>query len=245
MKNTTKVSVIIPAHNEEKYVKRCICSIKKSAEQIDGAVEIIVVCNRCTDNTQKIAIENGARVVTNNDRCIAKVRNAGIADAKGEIIVTIDCDNRMTPGTIQEICELLKSGRYIGGGVPIRFERYSFPLRLNDIMCRVGFGVTGLYCGIFWANKTTFKAVGGFVDKRAMEDVATAKMLRAYGKKHNKKYTCLKRNYLINSTRKYDDSGDWLYFRLMFRSAPAMIKTLFGKRDEYEKLIDKMFYGHL
>jgi|GEM_PF-497938 len=89
MKNTTKVSVIIPAHNEEKYVKRCICSIKKSAEQIDGAVEIIVVCNRCTDNTQKIAIENGARIVTNNDRCIAKVRNAGIAAAQGDEIIIL------------------------------------------------------------------------------------------------------------------------------------------------------------
>jgi len=244
MKNGTMVSVIIPAHNEENYVKRCICSIKNSARHIDGAVEIIVVCNRCTDNTEKIALENGAHVVINEDRCIAKVRNAGIEAAKGEIIVTIDCDNRMTSGTIQEICRLLRSGKYIGGGAPIRFERYSFPIWLNDIMCRIGFGATGLYCGIFWAEKSTFKAIGGFVDKRAMEDVATAKMLKAYGKRHNKEYTCLKRNYLINSTRKYDDLGDWLYFRIMFENASVMVKALLGQRDEYEKLIDKLFYDY-
>ena len=44
-------SVVIPAHNEEKYVRRCIRSIKKAAEACGGETEIIVVCNRCTDDT--------------------------------------------------------------------------------------------------------------------------------------------------------------------------------------------------
>ena len=132
MRNTknTKIhiSVVIPAHNEERYIKRCIDSVKESARHFPGNVEIIVVCNRCTDRTAEIASENGAVFITNEDRCIAKVRNAGIAAAKGVIIVTIDADNRMTSGTLYEIYKLLRSGRYIGGGAPIRFERYSFPL---------------------------------------------------------------------------------------------------------------------
>ena len=118
------ISVIIPAHNEEKYI----------------------------------------------ERCIAKVRNAGIAVANGKIIVTIDADNRMTKGTLAEIYHLLRTGKYIGGGAPIRFERYSFPLWWNDILCRISFGVTGLYSGIFWAKKDTFEAIGGFVEQKAMED---------------------------------------------------------------------------
>ena len=36
------ISVIIPAHNEEKYIERCIKSIKTSAKQFRGKVEIIV-----------------------------------------------------------------------------------------------------------------------------------------------------------------------------------------------------------
>ncbi len=96
-----------------------------------------------------------------------------------EIIVTMDCDNRMTKGTLREIYHLMRSGKYIGGGASIRFERYSFPLWCNDIMCRVGFGLTGLYCGIFWAEKKTFDAIGGFADKKAMEDVAAAKLLKS------------------------------------------------------------------
>ena len=240
----THISVIIPAHNEEKYIKRCIISIKKAAKRFKGNTEIIVVCNRCTDDTAEIAKENGAVVLFNEDRCIAKVRNAGIDAAKGKIIVTIDADNRMTPGTLNEIYRLLRSGKYIGGGAPIRFERYSFPLWCNDILCRVSFAITGLYSGIFWATNDTFKAIGGFVDKKAMEDVATAKLLKQYGKKQGKKYTTLKKNVLINSTRKYDDLGDWLYFKLLFENAGTFIKAAFGDKSGVDKLLDEMFYEY-
>ncbi len=238
------VSVVVPAHNEEKYVKRCVDSIRESADEFEGNVEIIIVCNRCTDRTEDIAKENGAIVVKNEDRCIAKVRNAGISAARGKIIITIDCDNRMTKGTISEVYHLLGSGKFIGGGAPIRFERYSFPLWCNDILCRFLFAVTGLYCGMFCATKDTFDAIGGFVEKRAMEDVATAKILKKYGKSKGKKYTSLKKNYLINSTRKYDDLGDWLYFKLMVKNIGTLIKAAMGNTEEYDRLIDEMFYDY-
>lgn len=244
MSGKIHVSVVVPAHNEEKYVKRCIDSIKESASHFKGNVEIIIVCNRCTDRTEEIARDNGAIVLTNEDRCIAKVRNTGIHAARGKIIVTIDCDNRMTKGTISEIYHLLKCGRYIGGGAPIRFERYSFPLWCNDMMCRISFALTGLYSGIFWATKETFDAIGGFVDKKAMEDVATAKMLKKYGRSKGKKYTTLRKNCLINSTRKYDDMGDWLYFKLMVKNAGTLIKAAFGNTEEYDRLMDEIFYDY-
>ncbi|MBR4760985.1 MAG: glycosyltransferase [Lachnospiraceae bacterium] len=238
------ISVIIPAHNEEKYIGRSIRSVKRAAAYFHGKVEIIVVCNRCTDRTGAIAEKLGARVLTNGDRCIAKVRNTGIDAARGDIIVTIDADNRMTKGTLREIHTLLKSGKYIGGGAPIRFERYSFPLWCNDMMCRVSFAITGLYSGIFWAEKKTFDAIGGFVDRKAMEDVATAKLLKAYGKKQGKKYTTLRKNVLINSTRKYDDMGDWLYFKLMIQNAGTLVRAALGDESGIDALLDELFYDY-
>ncbi len=237
-----RLSVVIPAHNEERYVGRCIASIRKAAAALGEPVEIIVVCNRCTDATAQIALRQGARVVQDETRCIASVRNAGIAAARGRIIVTIDCDNRMTEGTLAEIVQLLESGRYIGGGAPLRFERYSFPLYCNDLLCRVAFRLTGLYCGIFWAEKRTFDAIGGFVEQKAMEDAATAKRLRAYGKQQGKRYTTLRHNHLINSTRKYDALGDWLYFRLMFQHAGDFLKAACGDTSGVDKLLDALFY---
>ena len=238
------ISVVIPAHNEEKYIERCINSVWQAAKNYNGKTEIIVVCNRCTDCTDEIARKNGARVIYNEDRCIAKVRNTGIAASKGDIIITIDSDNRMTNGTIKEVVSMLTSGKFIGGGAPIRFERYSFPLVLNDLLCRISFRITGLYCGIFWAEKKTFEVVGGFVEKKAMEDVATARKLKKYGKKIGKKYGCLTKNHLINSTRKYDALGDWLYFKLMFQNAGAIIKAEIGYTKDIDSLLDRLFYDY-
>ena len=237
-----RISVIIPAHNEEHYVRRCIASVRKAAGQYPGETEILVVCNRCTDRTEAIARACGAVIVKDETHCIAAVRNAGIRAASGQVLVTIDCDNRMTPGTLCEIVRLLRTDRYIGGGAPIRFERYSVPLYLNDLLCRTGFRLTGLYCGIFWAKKSTFAAIGGFADIRAMEDIATAKRLKAYAKSIGKSYTCLRENYLINSTRKFDRDGDWLYFRLMAQNAGAMVKAACGDTAAWDALIDRLFY---
>lgn len=77
-----------------------------------------------------------------------------------------------------------------------------------------------------------------------MEDIATAKLLKKYGKTQGKKYTTLRDNHLINSTRKFDDLGDWLYFRLMFKNAGALMKAAFGKTEEYDRLLDEMFYDY-
>jgi hypothetical protein len=67
-------------------------------------------------------------------------------------------------------------------------------------LCRISFGITGLYSGIFWAKKDTFDAIGGFVDQKAMEDVATAKRLKKYGKKQGKKYTTQKLSVFLVPT---------------------------------------------
>ena len=111
-------------------------------------------------------------------------------------------------------------------------------------MCRISFRLTGLYSGIFWAKKDTFEAIGGFVEQKAMEDVATAKLLKKYGKKQGKNYTTLRNNYLINSTRKYDDLGDWLYFKLMFQNIGTLLKAAMGDKTELDKLLDEMFYDY-
>ena len=90
-------SVIIPAHNEEKYIGKCLQAVKSAAKYVgDAKTEIIVVANRCTDKTVAIARHYGAKVVINEEKCIAAIRNAGVREAKGEIIVTIDADNLMT-----------------------------------------------------------------------------------------------------------------------------------------------------
>jgi len=63
--NQYTFSVVIPAHNEEKYIGKCLRSIKSASKYVSGGVEMIVVANRCTDRTAVIAKHYGARVLTN------------------------------------------------------------------------------------------------------------------------------------------------------------------------------------
>ena len=49
-----KVSVIIPAYNIEKYIERCLVSIKNQSEK---NIEIIVVNDGSTDDTLKVINE--------------------------------------------------------------------------------------------------------------------------------------------------------------------------------------------
>ena len=72
------VTVVIPAHNEGAYIGKCLECVKAAASRIEPQeTEIIVVANRCTDDTAEVARSYGARVVTDESRCIAAVRNAG------------------------------------------------------------------------------------------------------------------------------------------------------------------------
>jgi hypothetical protein len=55
-------SVVIPAHNEETVIARCLGPLAPLAE--DGSIQIVVVCNGCTDGTARVAGSfPGVRVV--------------------------------------------------------------------------------------------------------------------------------------------------------------------------------------
>lgn len=50
-----KFSIVIPAHNEAKYIRASLESIREAAKGYPGEVETIVALNRCTDRTGEIA----------------------------------------------------------------------------------------------------------------------------------------------------------------------------------------------
>lgn len=84
-----KVSVVIPAYNEEKYIATCLESL---VQQEDKADEIIVVDNNCTDNTVKIAKQYPVRIVQEKIQGMIPARNRGYDEAKYEIIARTDSD---------------------------------------------------------------------------------------------------------------------------------------------------------
>jgi glycosyltransferase involved in cell wall biosynthesis len=85
-----KFSIIIPALNEEKYIGKCVRSVKRQLLKGD---EIIVVDNGSQDKTAEIARKYGASVVNEKKKGISYARNRGAAAAKGDILCFFDADS--------------------------------------------------------------------------------------------------------------------------------------------------------
>lgn len=210
-------SVVIPAHNEEAYIGKCLDAIAVAATDFPkGAVQVIVTANRCTDKTADIALQKGAEVCHNEEKCISSIRNAGAKLARGKILVTIDADSCMTAGALKEIQQMLASGKYIGGGAIPKFDRTSLGIACCSIyvaLCLLPIMIRqkGFLSGaMFWCKKKDFDAVGGFDEKLvSLEDMDFAVRLRNYGAKYGKKFGTLKKTRVITSARKFDRFGDW------------------------------------
>jgi glycosyltransferase involved in cell wall biosynthesis len=90
MNKHPKISIIIPAYNEEHFLPRCLESIK--AQINCPTYEIIVVDNNITDATASVAKKNGATLITERKAGVAFARQAGLEAANGSIIISTDAD---------------------------------------------------------------------------------------------------------------------------------------------------------
>lgn len=210
-------SIIIPAHNEENYIGECLESVKLAEQEVpDCRVQIIVMANRCMDKTAEISEKFGAQVIDNQDKCISMIRNAGVRAAQGDIIVTIDADSRMSKGSLKEIAEMLESGKYVGGGTSSKFERVSLGILCSGAYVAVNLipimwkNKAALSGGMFWCYKRDFEMIGGFDESLiSLEDMDFAARLNKLGVNRGQKYGTLKKSYILTSSRKFDEFGDW------------------------------------
>jgi glycosyltransferase involved in cell wall biosynthesis len=95
-----KISVVIPAYNEEKRIGRCLQSILDQTEKPD---EIIVVDNNCIDGTDEIAQKMGAKIVKEKKQGMICARDAGFDAAQSEIIARTDADTILPKDWISKI----------------------------------------------------------------------------------------------------------------------------------------------
>jgi len=92
----TKVSVIIPVYNTEKYLRRCLDSV---CNQTLSDIEIICINDCSTDNSLEILREYSAKdervkiIDFKENKGVAVARNIGIDEAQGEYIGFVDSDD--------------------------------------------------------------------------------------------------------------------------------------------------------
>ena len=101
-----KVSIIVPVYNVEKYIEKCINSLKN---QTLSDIEIILVDDSSTDSSLKLcqkAAEEDARikVIHKINEGAGMARNAGLEVAKGEYIGFIDSDDFVEENMYETLC---------------------------------------------------------------------------------------------------------------------------------------------
>ena len=88
--NNPFFSVIVPAHNSQQYLARCLASVKR---QTFNDYELIVVCDACTDETDRVAKFYTDNVIITEYGMDGLARNAGIDAAKGKWLMFLDDDD--------------------------------------------------------------------------------------------------------------------------------------------------------
>lgn len=150
------MSVIIPHFNMPDALARCLASV--AGQQLDGAVEIIVVDNG-SRQTPEAALANypGVRYLVEPTPGPGPARNAGVAVARAPVLAFIDADCRAGDGWLKAAAEAVEAAGnrgVVGGDVRIDFidpahltpvEAYEavFAYRQRLYIERQGFSGTG------------------------------------------------------------------------------------------------------
>ncbi|MDQ7780190.1 MAG: glycosyltransferase [Planctomycetota bacterium] len=203
-----KLSLIIPAYNEEKLLGACLSSAK---EAIAGCgitsdrVEIIVCDNNSTDATAAVARDAGARVVFEPVNQISRARNSGAKAASGDWFLFIDADSWLKAATLGKTLAAMRSGRYAGGGAAVGFDRlptYRAQVMVNgwNLLSRSFKVAAGSY---LFCRADAFRDVGGFSEKVfAAEELVMSQAIKRWGRERGLGFVIVQGAPHISSGRK-------------------------------------------
>jgi glycosyltransferase involved in cell wall biosynthesis len=214
-----RLSLVVPAYNEARLLPRLLDSVDAArAAHPAGAsaVEVVVADNASTDRTAEVAAARGCRVARVERRAIAAARNGGAAIARGEILCFTDADGRIHPGTFAAIERAVAAGGAVAGATGVTLDRWSAGIALSWAALVPMVWLTGMDTGVVFCRRADFDAVGGYDERRLYaEDVAFLWALRRHGRRDGRHLVRLRGVKAIASTRKFDEHGDWHYFRQM------------------------------
>jgi glycosyltransferase involved in cell wall biosynthesis len=153
------ISVVIPAYEEERYVARTLASLDATIP-----VEAIVVANACADATAAVSRVHGARVIETPVRGVSRARNLGARASTGDVLVFLDADTRLAPGTLDAVGAALP-GRADYGTCRIRPDRATLPAVVATTLLAWGHRIAGTSLGLLFCTRALFERSGGFDER--------------------------------------------------------------------------------
>jgi len=219
-----KVSVVVPAYNEEKLLPATLASVRgaaRSFETLGWTTEIIVCDNNSTDATATVARETGAEVVFEPINQIARARNAGAAAATGDWLVFVDADSRPTPELFAEAAGWIQSGRCLAGGCVVRLDERHWVADAGTGLWNLISRSCHWFAGSFsFCETRAFRKVGGFNEELyASEELDLSQRLNKLARSEGKKrIVILHRHPLLTSARKMSLYSRMELLRFMSRA---------------------------
>src|SRR6059036_4319941 len=161
-----KISLIVPAFNEEKCIARSLRKIRAASDafvSLGWDSEIIVCDNNSTDRTAEIARAAGATVVFEPVNQIARARNRGADVATGDWLLFIDADSNPSEALFADVAEQIKTGVCLAGGCTVRLEAGywigSFVTGFWNLLSRWKRWLAGSF---IFCEAVAFRRIGGF-----------------------------------------------------------------------------------
>jgi rSAM/selenodomain-associated transferase 2 len=168
------VSVIIPALNEADQIVRAVNSAREG-----GADEVIVADGGSTDETCRLAAQNGAQIVS-APRGRAIQQNAGAAAARGDLLLFLHADNWLGSQAIGQVRTACLRRIKCCGGFEQRIEARPSVYRLLERGNAERIRWLGLAYGdqALFVTRDLFDQAGGFPAEPFLEDVLLMQRLR-------------------------------------------------------------------
>lgn len=202
-----KISIVVPAFNEERLLGGSLAQIKSAAEafsKIGWEVELIVCDNNSTDRTAEIARAAGAVVVFEPVNQIARARNSGAAAATGDWLVFVDADSHPSAELFSDVAEQILSGKCLAGGATIRLDSRHLPAEIITGIWNCASRSFKLLAGSFiFCDAMAFRKIGGFSDELFVaEELELSRRLKKLARETGKRIVILYRHPLVTSARK-------------------------------------------
>ena len=202
-----KISVIVPAFNEEKLLGASLAKITSASDAFarhGWECELIVCDNNSTDRTSEIARTAGATVVFEPFNQIGRARNTGAAAATGDWLLFVDADSHPGAELMADVADAILSGKYLAGGSTVRLDERIFTadafVHLWNFLSRSQRLLAGSF---IFVEAAAFRQIGGFSQEFfAAEELDLSRRLKRLARAAGRKIIILHQHPLQTSARK-------------------------------------------
>lgn len=224
-----KLSVIIPTYNEESTLPMLF----KHLEQL-SPYEVILVDGGSRDQTCRLlqSWAQGSRgrfrqTVISSPRGRANQMNEGAKSATGSFLLFLHADSRLPPDGIEEVLNILKDSRFVGGAFRLTIDSshpflkfVAFMANLRSSGLKLPYGDQG-----YFVRKAVFERMRGYREIGLMEDVDFFRRLKKEGR------VVLLKGEMTTSPRRWRKRGYFLnslknaviLFLYFFRISPGRL----------------------